>query len=163
MSNDFDDKVPSKSQKKREMAHLKDLAARLVEIPMPQLEKLPYDDILEAVELAKKITKGNARKRQIGFIAKQLSKVDVEPITDIVDKLDASSAAYVKHFHQLENWREQLMTDERSALSEICGRFPDTDRQHLRQLVRNAVSERATGEKQTHYRKLFQYLKELSD
>lgn len=161
--HDPENAAPSKSQKKREMAELRNLAAKLVDLPHQQIERIPYTDIVESIEAAKKITKGNAKKRQIQFIAKQLSKVELQPVTDIVDRLDASSAAYVRQFHRLEALREALMTNGRNALDEICVEYPQTDRQHLRQLIRNAISEREAGRGQTHFRKLFQYLKRLSD
>ena len=161
--NKSEETTASKSQKKREMAALRDLAARLTRLPENQTQRIPYPEIRESIETARKITKGNARKRQIQYLTKQLNTVDLKPITDIVDRLDASSAAYVQQFHQLESWREMLLQGSTSTLEDICQKFPHTDRQHLRALVRNAIAERKIGEQQTQFRKVFQYLKQLSD
>jgi ribosome-associated protein len=158
-----DDAKPSKSQRKRDMDELKHLADRLTEIPNSQLDRVPYEEIKNAVRIAQKITKGNARKRQIGYIAKQLANIDLDPIMAIIDRLDASSAAHVRKFHQLESWREQLLEGNKLTMQEIIARYPGLDRQHLRQLVRNAVSEKETGDAMIHFRKVFQYLKQLAN
>lgn len=153
---------PSKSQLKREMAALQVMAGRLAEIPPSHLERIPYPEIREAIATAKGIGKGNARKRQLRFVAKQLSRVDLTPVRAVLDQLDASSAAHNRRFHQLERWREALVAGDGDALEEVAATHPGVDRQHLRQLVRNAVREREQGNGQAHYRKLFQYLKLLT-
>ena len=154
---------PSKSQKKRDMDGLKELGDRLTELSPDHLVKVENDQVREAVEVARKITKGNARKRQIQYIAKLLSRIDVDPIKNIIETLDASSAAYIQKFHQLESWRERLVNDDSAALSEVLDKFPLTDRQRLRHLVRKARDEHETGQQRIHFRRLFQFLKALSE
>ncbi|MBT4162113.1 MAG: DUF615 domain-containing protein [Gammaproteobacteria bacterium] len=154
---------PSKTQRKRDMDALKQLSARLTDLSADQLSKIDDPAIRDAVTAAKKITKGNARKRQVQYIAKLLSKTNVEPIQTIIDALDASSVAYVQKFHQLETWRERLLDGDNTALDEIFSDHPQCDRQHLRQLLRNAVAERERGDDHIYFRKLFQFLKNLGD
>ena len=154
---------PSKSQKKRDMDGLKELGDRLTELSPGHLAKVKNDQVREAVEIAKKITKGNARKRQIQYIAKLLSRIDVDPIKNIIETLDASSAAYIQKFHQLESWREKLVNGDSETLSEVLDKSPNADRQRLRHLVRKARDERETGQQTTHFRRLFQFLKALSE
>lgn len=158
----FENDTPSKSQKKRDMDELKVLAARLLELTADDVNKIPDARVLEAVVAGKKITKGNAKKRQLQFIAKLISKVDIEPIRNIVDVLDASSTHHLKIFHQLETWRERLITGDESVMSEIFGMDPQADRPKLRALVRNAINERERGDQNVHFRKLFQFLKTLN-
>jgi ribosome-associated protein len=154
---------PSKSQKKRDMDGLKELGDRLTGLSPDHLAKVDNDQVREAVEAARKITKGNARKRQIQYIAKLLSRIDVDPIRNVIEALDASSAAYIQKFHQLESWRERLVDGDSEALSEVLDTFPHADRQQLRHLVRKACDERETGQQTTHFRRLFQFLKALSE
>ena len=154
---------PSKSQKKRDMDGLKEIGDRLTELSPDHLAKVENDQVREAVKAARKITKGNARKRQIQYIAKLLSRIDVDPIKNIIETLDASSAAYIQKFHQLESWRERLVDDDSAALTEVLDKFPHTDRQRLRHLVRKARDENKTGQQTTHFRRLFQFLKALSE
>ena len=162
MTDDAPDK-PSKSQKKRDMESLRQLARALAELPGDYLNRVDDPQIREAVLAARKITKGNARKRQLQYVAKLLARTDVTPIQSIVESLDASSAEYNKKFHQLERWREQLIEGSQQALSEILDAHPDADRQQLRQLIRKATQERESGEQLVYFRRLFQFLKQLED
>lgn len=156
-----DDSRPSKSQRKRDMDDLKVLARRLAELSIDQLSGIENPAIREAIAAAKKITKGNARKRQIQYIAKLMAKIDTDPIRKLVDTLDASSVAYVQKFHQLEVWREQLINGDQSAMDEILSEFPHTDRQQLRHLVKSATREHEAGLQNVHFRRVFQFLKTL--
>ena len=165
----FDDEEPSKSQRKRDMRALKDLAQRLSELSVEQLEAVRDNGIREALLAAKKITRGNARKRQLQYAARLMSKTDDAPIRAIVDKLDAGSAMHIQKFHQLEIWRELLIKGDPDVMGDILSRYPDTDRQHFRQLVRQAQQEATTkttadnpGQK-IHFRKLFQFLKSVTE
>ncbi len=152
----------SKAQRKRDMEALRQLATRLTKLPASQIERLPYPDLRAGIHTARHLTRGNARKRQIQHLSKQLKALDRAPIMAILDRLDASSAAHIKQFRQLEQWREQLLTGDFTALAAICHRYPHTDRQHLRTLTRNAIAERQQeGNQRTHFRKVFKYLKEL--
>ncbi len=152
----------SKAQRKRDMAALRQLATRLTKLPPSQIERLPYPDLRTAIHTARHLTRGNARKRQLQYLAKQLKAIDLTPIMTILDRQDASSAAHIKQFRQLEKWREQLLAGDFTALTAICHHYPHTDRQHLRTLTRNAIAEsQAEGGQVTHFRKVFKYLKEL--
>ena len=152
---------PSKSQRKRDMHALRDMGERLLDIPQAQLKGLSDTAIVEAVMACKKITKGNARKRQLQYIGKLMRKTDVDEIRTLLDRLDASKGAHVAQFHQLEQWRERLIAEDPAAMEEVFGAFPDMDRQHLRQLVRHAIAERdAAREPPIYFRRLFQFLKE---
>ena len=152
---------PSKSQRKREMHALRDLGERLLTVPENQLRTLSATDIVEAVLTCKKITKGNARKRQLQYIGKLMRSADVEEIQQLVDRLDASSSAHVAQFHRLEQWRDGLISEEPATMEAVLAAFPEINRQHLRQLVRNAIAERNEERAPpVYFRRLFQYLKE---
>lgn len=152
---------PSKSQRKRDMQALKELATRLTTLSSEALGRVEPPELVDAVVAATRIHKGSARKRQIQYIAKLLSRIDTDPIVQIIDEIDASSTAYVRKFHQLEQWREKLIGGDQSSMNEICQLHPDVDRQQLRQLVRQASAEHRQGEQGTAFRKLFQFLKAL--
>lgn len=151
---------PSKSQRKREVKAITELGEKLLLIPDDQLKSLPYPNIIDTITECKKITKGNARKRQIQFLGKQLRKVDLNMIHKLVDRFDASSRVHVLYFHQLEIWRDLLIKQDKNVMGEILKALPGIDKQHLRQLARHAINERLKNiEPNVHFRKLFQYLK----
>ncbi|MBO6554883.1 MAG: DUF615 domain-containing protein [Pseudomonadales bacterium] len=155
---------PSKSQRKRDMQALKDLAQRLVELSSEQLEAIEDTRVRESVLAAKKITKGNARKRQLQYTAKLMSKIDVTPMQLIIDELDASSAVHIQKFHQLEVFRARLIEGDKNAMDEFLTLYPTTNRQQLRQLIRAAQQETEQHpEQKVQFRKLFKFLKAESE
>jgi ribosome-associated protein len=160
--DELEDRGPSKSQRKRDMQSLRDLGEKLLLLPADHLEQIPEPAIVSAVQECKKITKGNARKRQLQYIGKLLSKIDMTEVQDMIDRFDASTRTHVTQFHKLEQWREKLISGDNSVLDDISSKFPGVDRQHLRQLTRKATTEREKEvEPPVQFRKLFQYLKSL--
>ena len=159
----------SKSKRKREMQELRLLAEKLMRLNDEQLIPLSNTEIVNAVQECRKITKGNARKRQIQYIGKLLRSSEINDIKKLIDRYDASSKTHARQFHQLEKWREQLIIGNFSALDEIAATYPTMDRQQLKQLTRKAIQERQklTDERLNgppiRYRRLFQYLKSLAD
>ena len=172
-SNDEDTELedlgPSKSQLKRDAQALVELGEKLLKIPEQQLPQIDLPEVVDAVLEAKKIRKGNARKRQMQFIGKLLRKSDTTALLQLINRFDASSVEHANQFHKLESWRERLITGDNSALDEIIAELPEVDIQHLRSLTRNASRERQQQEAAdnpqppVHFRKLFQYLKSLTD
>ncbi len=153
----------SKTQRKREMQQFKEMAAKLTIMPEEMIARIEDPQIREVVFEARKITKGNAKKRQHQYIAKLLSKTDITPIIALVATLDAGSVAYIEKFRRLERWREQLLDENPETMTAILKNHSHVDRQQLRQLVRNAVDERRDGAQQIHFRKLFRFLKDMTE
>lgn len=171
MTNDIDeseefDGPPSKSQIKRELDALKDLGARLLDIPDDQLAKVSEPKLIDAVQACRKITRGSARRRQVQYIGKLLRDEALSAeVNEILDRLDSGSRAHAQAFHRLEVWRDGLINQDADVMQEICDDYPDADRQHLRQLARKAADEKASESTRppVNYRKLFQYLRTLTE
>lgn len=168
--DEFDEGLgPSKSQLKRDAQALVELGEKLLKLPEQQLPQIELPEVVEAVLEAKKIRKGNARKRQLQFIGKLLRKSDTTALMQLINRFDASSNEHAAQFHQLEEWRERLISEDNAVINEISAEFPELDRQRLRSLTRNAIQERQQQEgaqnpkPPVHFRKLFQYLKSLVD
>lgn len=160
--DEFEEREPSKSQRKRDMQSLRELGEKLLSLPVDHLEQIPEPAIVIAVQDCKKITKGNARKRQLQYIGKLLSKIDLTDVQGTIDRFDASTKTHVTQFHKLEQWRERLISGDNAVLDDIFAKFPTVDRQHLRQLTRKAITEREKAiNPPFQFRKLFQYLKSL--
>lgn len=154
----------SKTRIKREMHELRRLGERLVALPDDQLETLDDNNLVEAVRECKRITKGNARKRQVQYIGKLMRTTDVDQVQHLLDRFDASSRTHTMQFHKLERWRQELIDGDPDVMTQIINECPNLDRQHLNQLVRNAIRERDREEESpVQFRKLFQYLKSIND
>jgi ribosome-associated protein len=163
--NDDDDEIiwVSKSEIKRDAEALKDLGTELVELGKNALERIPLDeDLLAAIELAKKIKK-EGHRRQIQLIGKMLRARDVEPIQTALDKLKNRHNQQVSLFHKLEILRDRLVEAGDDVIPTVLELYPDADRQQLRSLVRNAQKEKATNKPPKSFRQIFQYLRELAE
>ena len=138
---DFESEAPSKSQEKRDAAEISKLAERLCALKSSQLALIPYPNIIDAVTTYQKITKGNARKRQIGYISRQLRKLELSDVRAVVQRFDSSSPLHQTLIAKLENYRTRLIESDAEVVTEISNHFPDVDRQHLMLLVRKAQRE----------------------
>ena len=160
---DADDTV-SKSQIKREMHELREMGARLQALKPSQLEKLPLNERLRAaLEEGRRINSFNAKKRHLNFIGKLMRDQDVAPIQEYLQRLDRQTEASARHFHQLERWRKRLLTEGTVALTEYLNENPQADHQYIGQLVRNVLKEQKENKPPTKNRKLFRYLREVSE
>ncbi|OED41076.1 hypothetical protein ACH42_14685 [Endozoicomonas sp. (ex Bugula neritina AB1)] len=154
----------SRAELKRDMQELKDMGSRLMDMKPSMLDKLPLHDRLRAaLDESKRIKSMNARKRHLGFIGKLMQDQDIEPIKELLSRLDATSDEYNRHFHQLERWRDRLITDGQPALTAFLEKYPEAEHQHVRQLVRNAQKEAAQEKPPAAARKLFKYIRELDE
>ena len=72
-----DEEKPSKTQRKRAMHELQALGRRLVELNSEQLAAVALpEDLREAVEQARRITRHEARRRQLQYIGRLMRAVD---------------------------------------------------------------------------------------
>ncbi|MCW9088186.1 MAG: ribosome-associated protein [Gammaproteobacteria bacterium] len=169
MSNDQHDKeedeeiiLASKSQLKRESHALQTLGEELVELPAAKLAKIPMpEELADAVALARKIKARGGRKRQLQYIGKVMRKIDPAPVQQALEGLKVNSARETARLHKLEQWRDRLVSEGDEALAELLQAFPGADRQHLRQLMRNAQREAKQSKPPKSARELFRYLREL--
>ncbi|HEU0152833.1 MAG TPA: ribosome biogenesis factor YjgA [Arenimonas sp.] len=166
---DFEDEEhdygPSRSEQRREALAVLDLAMKLVGESDARLQQIPMDeDLLALVIASKKITSQIARKRQIHYLAKQMRRQDDEALQLIRAALDhdkAEGRREAQALHEVEYWRDKLVDDGDEALSELLANHPHADRQHLRQLARNAHQERLKNKPPHAYRELFRELRTL--
>jgi ribosome-associated protein len=155
---------PSKSQRKRDAHGLQNLGAQLVELKPAQLEKLALpDDLLNAVQAARAIPQRGARKRQLQYIGKLMRQIDPEPIRTALETLETGGLTAQREQRDLQQLYDNLLNDEQTALSELLEHYPDLDRQHLRQLIRNVQRERQQNKPLKSRKLLLNYLRELRD
>jgi ribosome-associated protein len=156
---------PSRSEQRRAALDVLALAQQLVALSAAQLAKLPIpEDLLPHIRDTQRITSHVAHKRQLAFLAKQMRREDDATLDAIRDALDAGGEAGRREtalLHRVEGWRDRLLSDGDLALADLLVEHPDADRQHLRQLVRNAIDERNRNKPPHAARELFRALREL--
>jgi ribosome-associated protein len=155
----------SRSQRRREALDVLRLAQTLSEMSDAQLQSIPLeDDLRDEVRRTRAVHQQIARKRQNQYLAKQMRKLDDAALDAIRAALEHDrdlSRRETAALHQVETWRERLMAEGDDALTDLLTAHPHGDRQHLRQLARQARSERAAGKPPHAYRELFRSLRDL--
>ena len=84
MDKDF----KSRTRKKNEDRALQRLGERLVALPLSQLETMELpDDLMAAIELARKIRSHGARRRQMQYIGVLMRQIDPQPIETALESI----------------------------------------------------------------------------
>lgn len=155
-----DDEFKSKSEVKRELLELKELGRELIALPVKDLNKLNLTErLMEAVLKAQPMTHG-ALKREIGRVGKIMVDEDYEQIQENLKKIKQAHNGEVKQFHQLEQWRDELIAGDKEVMNVLVSTFENLDIQYVRQLIRNAQKEVKQEKTPKSARLLFKYLQE---
>ena len=159
----------SKSQIKREMDALQAIGLRLTKLNKEQLDQVPMGETLDAaIREYQRLKIGEATRRQMQYIGRIMRTYDdddseiIAEITRVINSFDASHVEHTQRFHHIENWRDRLLK-EKNALTDYLTQYPEADVQHLRQLIRNAQKEQSQEKNLGSVRKLFRYLREISE
>jgi ribosome-associated protein len=159
--------APSRTELKNASEKLQKVGEQLVALPEPLITALPLPEALkEAIFEAKRITKLGARRRQTKLIGKLIRRLEPEAQEAALAALRVEQEQTAKHaepLHQAEKWRDALIADD-AMLEQWIAKFPRTDAQQLRSLIRQArkdARETKPGEAQRHgriYRQIFKVL-----
>lgn len=152
--------APSKSQRKRDADALRALGEQLVALKPAQLADFPLDhDLLAAIHAAQAMRSHGARRRQLQYIGKLMRQHDPEPIQTALATLQQTSLAAKTQQHMLERMVTALLANEAAALADFLQRYPATDRQQLRHLIRKAQAEQQHQRPPQSRRALFRFLR----
>lgn len=154
----------SKSEIKRDAEELKKLGSKLVELTQANLDKITLDEtLLDAINLARR-SRLEAKRRQLQFIGKLLRSAtedEINHIRESLDKIENKHNQQQAMLHKLEILRDELVVQGDEALAKLLEEHPNTDRQHLRNLIRATKKEKEQNKAPKAYREIYQYLKEL--
>lgn len=157
--------APSRSAQRRAALDVLALGQKLSALTDAQLARLPIPEgLLPHIVETRRITSHVAHKRQLAFLAKQMRREDdaaLDAIRDALDEHGESARRETALMHRVETLRERLLADGDAALADLLAEHPQADRQHLRQLVRNAVDERNRNKPPHAFRELYRALREL--
>ena len=152
---------PNKTELKREIKILNQLGRELIDLPASSLKKVPLSESMyQAIKDGQRFQRG-ALQRQLRRIASLMSHEDIDAIQLELARQKQPSKQQTAELHQLEQWRDRLIDGDDKLLTELIDQFPVIDRQHIRQLVRNAGLEKKNNKPPKSYRLLFKYLSEI--
>ena len=153
---------PNKTELKREMKSLHDLGRALVELGPSRFDEVTLSTrMYDAVFMAKKLKKA-ALQRQLRFISGIMVEEDINTIRLQLKQIAIPHQQETEAFHELEEWRDKLIAGDNDLSNELVTTL-NADRQHLRQLIRNASKEAQLNKLPKSSRVLFKYLKDLQE
>jgi ribosome-associated protein len=156
------DEPTSKTRRKKDMLALQALGAQLVELNEQQIETMQLPEaLLEAVLEAKRLSKREARRRQLQFIGRLMRDIDATLIRERLDEWLGQGRERTVQLHALERWRDELLAGD-PALERFLREYPHADSQKLRALIRNARREQGSALAPRSYRELFRTLREMT-
>ncbi|MCC7058692.1 MAG: DUF615 domain-containing protein [Burkholderiaceae bacterium] len=163
-----DGEAASRSERKRASTRLQQLGAQLLLLRPERLARLALPEPLTgALDEARRIRDFEGRRRQLQFIGKLMRQLDaaaLEAIRAVLDEQQRGSAGETMALHEVEQWRARLIADD-AALSEWVQRYPQSDSQQVRALLRQARHDARpglAGQAPRHgkaYRELFQLVR----
>ncbi|HEY8243624.1 MAG TPA: ribosome biogenesis factor YjgA [Casimicrobiaceae bacterium] len=154
-----EDDRPSKTQLKREMDALQDLGETLVGLDASRLAELDLPErLVDAISLARGITRHEARRRQMQYVGKLMRHVDAAPIRATLERWDTVPQAEKARFASIERWRARLL-DDAQAIDAFVAAHPSADRDALARAIVAALAERAGGGAPRAFRELFRLLR----
>jgi ribosome-associated protein len=135
----------SKTDLKRESTELQKLGEALLELRTDLMARLALPEkLVDALDEARKISNFEGRRRQMQFIGKLMRGLEPEMLQSVRGALEdqhQGSARETLALHEAEQWRDQLIADD-EAFERWVLRYPETDTQQLRALVRQARKDR---------------------
>ena len=152
----------SKSERKRQALRLQKLGQELTELKASTLAELDLPAKLgDAIALYQRITSREARRRQLQYIGALMRDFDTAEIESSLEALRGESASARYELHQLEHWRDRLLTDP-AALTEYLDSHPTADRQRIRHALQKAARATQETQQRAASRELFRLLRDFS-
>ena len=153
--------APSKTKRKRDMHALQDLGAELVALDAKRLASLDLPErLVDAIALARTITRHEARRRQMQYIGRLMRDVDPEPLRVALAAGASGSQAERAQFALVERWRDRVL-QEADGVDAFAAAYPDAPRETLASLATAARDERDRGAPPHKSRELFRTLKRI--
>lgn len=165
-----DDLLPSKTQEKLLAIGVQELGEKLLDLKPDERERLPLtQELIDALSEATRIKSLEARRRHAQFIGKLMRRAEHAEIEQALHELKNPARR-----QRLQDWIEQIEPEQdrharQQLMHTLLEWYPHTDRQHLRNLLRNLWQKRVEGEPtpaqlqayRQERRKLSHYLNEL--
>lgn len=147
-----DDDLRSRTEERRARKAREDALARLarelVELAERKLEQLELDDeTLDAIREARAIRSHIARNRQLRIVRSVLRDADWAAIRVRLDTLLAHGTLPAAADGAEREWVVRLVGGGSGALEALLAEYPNGDRRHLRQLIKNAQQRESVRRK----------------
>jgi ribosome-associated protein len=150
----------SKTQRKHAMLALQELGETLTVSPARLSALALPERLAEAITTARKLTRHEARRRQLQFVGRLMRDIDPAPIEAQLANWAVAPNREKARIASVERWRTDLLENP-SALDELCAQAPGVDRPRLAALIARATHERSRGAPPHAFRELFREINTL--
>src|SRR5450755_5024387 len=152
----------SKSARKREAATLQELGVQLSALPDQEIKALGLpDSLFTALRDLRRLPSHGAQVRQRQYIGKLMRTIDPQPVLAKLAERKQRHDSEIRHFQQIERWRDRLLSEPAAAVPELLQEYPRIDRAALLKLLDKAQRERVEQRSPVGARELFAFLREL--
>jgi ribosome-associated protein len=147
-------------ERQRQSADLAELAKSLVAMNSSQLAQVVLPgEVREEVLVCRNLGRG-ARARQLRRIAQLLRAHEVDEIRATAEDAGHKQRRRAAKERIYERWRERLVAEKDTALTEFVEEHPMADPQRLRQLLRQARRDPGSGKSKQALRTVLQVVRE---
>jgi ribosome-associated protein len=161
-SGESEEQRSSKSARKREAASLQELGVKLSALPDQEIKALDLpDSLFVALRDLRRLPSHGAQVRQRQYIGKLMREIDPEPVLAKLAERKQRHDLEIRHFQQIERWRDRLLSEPALAMDELLVEFPHADRAALAKLLDKAEKERVEQRSPVGARELFAFLRQL--
>ena len=161
-SEDAEQILLSKSARKREAASLQELGVKLSALPDQELKSLDLPDgLFTALRDLRRLPSHGAQVRQRQYIGKLMRSIDPEPVLAKLAERKQRHDLEIRHFQQIERWRDRLLSEREAAVEDLLQEFPAAERATLLKLLDKAEKERLEQRSPAGARELFAFLRQL--
>jgi ribosome-associated protein len=161
-SGDTEEQRLSKSARKREAASLQELGVQLSALPDQEIKALGLpDSLFVALRDLRRLPSHGAQVRQRQYIGKLMRGIDPQPVLAKLAERKQRHDMEIRHFQQIERWRDRLLSEPAAAVPELLQEYPRIDRAALLKLLDKAQRERVEQRSPVGARELFAFLREL--
>ena len=135
-----------------QLVYLSDAQFAVLELPV---------ELMEAVAMARQISRHEARRRQLQYIGRLMREYDPGVIQSAIDSLTSGENEKKRRFKLVEKWRDELVLGDDARFDWLLKNFPNIDPIELRSLVKNACEDSSRKNPKKAGRMLFRYLSAL--
>ena len=166
MDNEIDNESAedhlSKSARKREAASLQELGVKLAALPDQEIKALDLpENLFSALRDLRRLPSHGAQVRQRQYIGKLMRNIDPEPVLAKLAERKQRHDLEIRHFQQIERWRDRLLSEPDAGLDELLQEYPAADRATLTKLLQKAEKERLEQRSPVGAREVFAFLRQL--
>ena len=155
------DSVVSKTELKKDSKKIQQFGKKISELTINNIEAFKFPlNIYEATIALKNLKSNSAKKRQVQYLGKLLREIDLTDALIVMKQLEVSSQKEIQRNHIIEAWRDKLLINN-DSITEFIDKYPQIDRQTLRQTISNTQKEKKDNREPKYSRQLFKLIKDI--